>query len=120
MAELFNPFNRRVTGEAFNGQAPVQLRVEEGSASRDQVRAVQDAFARFARRATFSHVPNPTESGVLGDGSPTASPRWAIPPSCSCGPSSPIWKAGIGACWFALRRSCTWSAITPAAGAIAR
>lgn len=70
MAELFNPFNRRVTGEAFNGLAPVQLRVEEGSASRDQVRAVQDAFARFARRATFSHVPNPTESGLLGDGSP--------------------------------------------------
>ncbi|WP_177340756.1 hypothetical protein [Comamonas thiooxydans] len=70
MAELFNPFNRRVTGEAFNGPAPVQLRVEEGTASRDQVRAVQDAFARFARRATFSHVPNPTESGVLGDGSP--------------------------------------------------
>ena len=70
MAELFNPFNRRVTGEPFNGLAPVQLRVEEGSASRDQVRAVQDAFARFARRATFSHVPNPTESGVLGDGSP--------------------------------------------------
>lgn len=70
MAELFNPFNRRVTGEAFNGMAPVQLRVEEGSASRDQVRATQDAFARFARRATFSHVPNPAESGVLGDGSP--------------------------------------------------
>lgn len=70
MAELFNPFNRRVTGEAFNGRAPVQLRVEDGSASRDQVQAVQDAFARFARRATFSHVPNPTESGVLGDGSP--------------------------------------------------
>ncbi|CUB01444.1 hypothetical protein [Comamonas thiooxydans] len=70
MAELFNPFNRRVTGEPFNGLAPVQLRVEEGSASRDQVRAVQDAFARFARRATFAHVPNPTESGVLGDGSP--------------------------------------------------
>lgn len=70
MAELFNPFNRRVTGEAFNGRAPVQLRVEEGSASRDQVRAVQDAFAHFARRATFSQVPNPTESGVLGDGSP--------------------------------------------------
>ncbi|MDH1337670.1 hypothetical protein N5D77_26920, partial [Comamonas thiooxydans] len=70
MAELFNPFNRRVTGEPFNGLAPVQLRVEEGTASRDQVRAAQDAFARFARRATFSNVPNPTESGVLGDGSP--------------------------------------------------
>lgn len=70
MAELFNPFNRRVTGEAFNGLAPVQLRVEEGTASRNQVRAAQDAFARFARRATFSHVPNPTEGGVLGDGSP--------------------------------------------------
>lgn len=70
MAELFNPFNRRVTGEPFNGLAPVQLRVEEGTASREQVKAVQDAFAHFARRATFSHVPNPTESGVLGDGSP--------------------------------------------------
>ena len=70
MAELFNPFNRRVTGQAFDGHAPVQLRVQEGSASREQVRAVQDAYAQFARRATFSQVPNPAERGVLGDGSP--------------------------------------------------
>ena len=69
MTELFNHFNRSVTGQAFDGQAPVQLRIEQGSASRAQVQAVQAAYAQFARRATFSQVPNPMERGQLLDGS---------------------------------------------------
>lgn len=69
MAELYNPFNRSVAGVAQVGQVPVQLRVESGTASRQQVMAVQAVYVQFARRATFSQVPNPVERGSLDDGS---------------------------------------------------
>ena len=69
MPELFNPYIYSSTGTPRLGHAPVQLRVEDGIATGQQLAAVQAVYARFSSNVSLSQVPNPTASGTLPDGS---------------------------------------------------
>lgn len=65
---LWNPYAFGPTGAALPASAPPALRVIDGVATAQQLVMAQAAFHRFCTNARLSPVPNPTEQGVLPDG----------------------------------------------------
>lgn len=67
---LWNPFAFGVTGQARAPESPPALRVYEGTLTAAQRQAAQGVYFQFLSRARLSAAPNPTEQGLLYDGSP--------------------------------------------------
>ena len=67
---LWNPYAFTPLGEPVPLAAPPSLRVIGGQAAAPQLSAAKDVFTRFCMHARLSAVPNPTEQGFLGDGTP--------------------------------------------------
>ena len=66
---IWNPFVLTPTGRPVGPVAPPALRVIEGTATAEQLLIAQQANYRFADLQRGSMVPNPTEAGLLPDGS---------------------------------------------------
>ncbi len=67
---LWNPFAFNIDGTPSLPEAPPSLRVYGGQLQDAQLRLAQNRFHVFCQSARVSSVTNPTEKGVLSDGTP--------------------------------------------------